>query len=99
MAPTSSSIKVGTERIGRALDRNVILSNRVLGIVEYPLLPIAASGRCGESYLPEAALSQRTLLRKRGCRQIVVMSILFLCVLIFLLQLPAPVAGVLMLKL
>jgi hypothetical protein len=43
MAPISSSINVGTERIGRALARNVILSNRVLGIVEYPLFPIAAS--------------------------------------------------------
>ena len=77
IAPINNSINVGTERIGRALARNVILSNRVLGIVEYPLFPIAASRRCGESYLLEAALSQLSSLRKRGCRRFVVMSIVF----------------------
>ena len=42
IAPISSSINVGTDRIGSALARNVIVSNRVLGIVVYPLFPIAA---------------------------------------------------------
>ena len=58
MAPISNSMNVGTERIGRALVRNVIHSNRVPGIVEYPLFPIAASRRIGEIFLLKAALSQ-----------------------------------------
>jgi len=58
MAPISNSMNVGTERIGRALVSNVIHSNRVPGIVEYPLFPIAASRRIGEIILLKAALSQ-----------------------------------------
>ncbi len=43
MAPISNSIIVGTKRSGRALVRYVILSNRILGMVEHPLFSIVAS--------------------------------------------------------
>ena len=39
IAPINSSIKVGTERSGGALAGNVILSNRVRGIIAYPFFP------------------------------------------------------------
>jgi hypothetical protein len=59
IAPISNSIKVRTERIGSALARNVILSNRVLGIVADPLFPIAAVRRLKALFLltPTAVIS------------------------------------------
>ncbi len=58
MALMSSAINVVTERIGRTFVRNVILLNRVLGLVEYPLLPIA----------PPKVRSEFLSSRMRGCR-------------------------------
>jgi hypothetical protein len=51
IAPIRNSIKVRTERIGSALARNVILSNRVLEIAEDPLFPIAAVRRLKALFL------------------------------------------------
>ena len=45
MAPINSSRNVGTDRTGSALVKKVIHSNRVPGILPYPLLPKAASRR------------------------------------------------------
>jgi len=59
IAPTSSSINVGTERTGSALAMNVIHSNRVLGILPYPFVFfIAVSRRRVEISLLKTTLSQ-----------------------------------------
>ena len=48
-----NSVNVGAERTGRTLTINVIQLNRVLGIMRYPLFPIAASRRLKANFSSE----------------------------------------------
>jgi hypothetical protein len=57
--PPSSSMSVGKKRIGRALARNVILSDRVPTIIAYPLLPNEAPEEVADLFFYGCALLTR----------------------------------------